>query len=266
LRGLYTAVGSMLVNQVRLDVIGNNLANLKTPGFKHSEVVNESFPEIFIHYQGCRVLPGQRHLLAGPIPAAAQPGLRPIGVLAENVAVEAIYHMHQPGALRLTEDPLDFAIQGEGYFVLETPDGLRYTRDGHFHLNSEGFLVNSQSFGVMGERGRISLGEQHPQLHGEKDLYLNGRLVDRLRIVSFPQEALLAKDGFNLFRERGNQVALLAERAVVRQGYLEESNVDIVRQMTQLVKVRRTYEAAQKIAQTYDRLLARAANELGSLR
>jgi flagellar basal-body rod protein FlgG len=255
----------MLVNQVRLEVIGNNLANLKTPGFKRGEVVNESFPETFMHYQGGRALPGQRHLLAGSIPAAL-PALRPIGVLAENVAVDTIYHMRKPGALRLTEDPLDFAIQGEGYFVLETPQGLRYTRDGNFHVNSEGFLVNSQGFGVMGERGLISLGEQHPKLHGEKDLHLNGRLVDRLRIVAFLQESLLAKDGFNLFREGGNQAALPAERAVVRQGYLEESNADLLRQMTQLVTVRRSYEAAQKIAQTYDRLLGRAANELGSLR
>jgi len=266
LRGIYTAVGSMLVNQVHLDVISNNLANLKTPGFKRGEVVNRSFPETLLHYQGDRALAGQGRLSAGLILAPPLPALRPIGVVAENVAVDAIYHMNQPGALRQTEDPLDFAIQGNGYFVLETPDGLRFSRDGHFHLNSEGFLVNSQGFAVLGERGRISLAEQHPQLYGDNDLYLNGQVVDRLRIVAFPQEALLAKDGFNLFRETGNQVPLPAERAVVRQGYLEESNADIVRQMTQLVTVRRTYEAAQKIAQTYDRLLGRAANELGSLR
>lgn len=266
MRGIYTAVGSMLVNQVRLDVIGNNLANLKTPGFKRGEVVNSSFPETLLHYQGDHAFAGRGHLLAGPMQATPLPALRPIGVVAENVAVDAIYHMQQPGALRMTEDPLDFAIQGDGYFVLETPDGLRFSRDGHFHINSEGFLVNNQGFAVLGERGRISLAAQRPELHGEKDLYLNGQIVDRLRIVAFPQEALLEKDGFNLFRERADLAPLPAERAVVRQGYLEESNADILRQMTQLVTVRRTYEAAQKIAQTYDRLLGRAANELGSLR
>lgn len=265
MRGLYAATGSMLVNQVHLEVISNNLANIHTPGFKRGEVVNESFPETLLHYQGNRMMPGQGRFSAGLV-TAQLPALRPIGGLAENVAVDAIYHMQQPGALRMTEDPLDFAIQGDGYFVLETPDGLRYTRDGHFHVNSEGLLVNSQGFRVLGERGPISLGEQQPQLQGNRDIHINGLPADRLRIVAPPPEALLAKDGFNLFRETAGRSLPPAERAVVRQGYLEESNVDIVRQMTQLVTVRRTYEAAQKIAQTYDRLLSRAANELGSLR
>lgn len=265
MRGLYTATGSMLVNQVHLEVISNNLANIHTPGFKRGEAVNESFPETLLHYQGNRVLTGQGRLAAGLV-TAPLPAVRPIGVIAENVAVDAIYHMHQPGALRMTEDPLDFAIQGDGYFVLETPDGLRYTRDGHFHVNSEGFLVNSQGYAVLGERGHISLGERQPQLQGEMDIYINGQLADRLLIVAPPPDALLAKDGFNLFRETADRMLLPAEQAVVRQGYLEESNADIIRQMTQLVTVRRTYEAAQKIAQTYDRLLSRAANELGSLR
>ena len=110
MRGLYNAAGSMLVNQVRLENISNNLSNLNTPGFKRSEVVLRTFPEVLL-YRTEKAGRGKA------IPSG------PIGIAAENIAVEETVLIHLPGALRRTERPLDIALQEPGFFVVQTPQG-----------------------------------------------------------------------------------------------------------------------------------------------
>jgi flagellar basal-body rod protein FlgG len=252
MRGLYNAAGSMLVNQVRLENISNNLANISTPGYKRSEVVARAFPEILL-YRTERT--GER---GGALAA-------PVGLAAENIAIEETYLVNTPGAVLATGRQLDLALQGPGFFVLETPGGIRYSRDGHFQISAEGLLVNSLGYPVLGESGRIALPNEQPAVDGSGNIYVQGERVDRLQVLTFVPENSLWKDEYNLLQALAEAVPQRVEEPTVLQGYLEESNADLARQMTDLVKVRRSYEAAQKIVQTYDRLLARAANELGSL-
>lgn len=252
MRGLYNAAGAMLVNQVRLENISNNIANLNTPGFKRSEVVVRTFPEILLFR------------LENVSPSRAAP-YGPIGIAAENIAVEEMPLIQLPGTLWSTGRRLDLALKGEGFFVLDTPQGLRYTRDGHFLLSDQGYLVNRRGFPVLGEGGPLFLGEGVPVIDSQGRVFLEGEPVDRLLLVAFDREAPLWKDGHNLFQAGEGAVAQPAAEAVVFQGYLEESNADLARQVTDLVRVRRSYEAAQRIAQTYDQILSRAANELASL-
>ncbi|MDO9536568.1 MAG: flagellar hook-basal body protein [Bacillota bacterium] len=252
MRGIYNAAGSMLVNQVRLENISNNLANLNTPGYKRSEVVVGAFPEILLHRIE-KNSNGRTNLFLS-------------GIAAENIAVEDIFHVHTGGALRSTDRLLDLALQGEGFFVLETPDGLRFGRDGHFKLNGEGVLVNSQGFPLLGEAGVITIEAGQPMVDREGNVYDNGKRVDRLRLLAFASHDSLFKDGYGLFQAGPGVIPQQAEDTVIFQGFLEESNADLSRQMTDMLKVRRSYEAAQKISQAYDRMLSRAANELGSLR
>jgi len=252
MRGLYNAAGSMLVNQVRLENIGNNLSNLNTPGYKRSEVVLRTFPEVLLYRT--EKTGGKGAALYGPI-----------GIAAENIAVEETVVIHLPGALRLTERPLDIALQERGFFVVDTPQGPAYTRDGHLQLSADGTLVNAQGFPVLGEGGAITLGMEDPQIDRSGNIYQDGQLVDRILVVVFDNEELLWKDGYNLFRAPEDAAYQVADAGTIFQGALEESNADLTRQMTDLVKVRRCYEAAQKIAQVYDRMLSRAANDLGTL-
>ncbi len=252
MRGLYNASGSMLVNQVRLENISNNLANLNTPGFKRSETLVRAFPETLLY-----CIENNQDGKRSP---------RPVGRLAQNVAIDETIFSHSDGALNLTERKLDLALQGPGFFTLETPRGVRYTRDGHFGVNGEGVLVNSQGHPVLCETGTLVLQSDQPEVDSQGNIYENGARIGRLRIEEFLAEEALQKEGYNLFRAAGDILPVSSETTVVFQGYLEESNTDLARQMTDLIKVRRSYEAAQKIAQVYDRLLSRAANELGSLR
>ena len=166
--------------------------------------------------------------------------------------------------LRLTERPLDIALQEPGFFVVQTPQGEAYTRDGHLQLSADGTLVNSQGFPVLGENGTIILGMGYPEIDSSGNIYQDNVFIDRIRVVNFAGDAPLWKDGYNLFRTEEDVVPQVVESYTLFQGALEESNADMTRQMTDLIKVRRCYEAAQKISQVYDRMLSRAANDLGA--
>lgn len=253
MRGLYNAAGSMLVNQVRLESISNNLANINTPGYKRSEVAARAFPEILLYRL-------EKSTVSGRMSAS------PIGLAAENIAVEELHLINLSGSLRETGRPLDLALQGPGFFAVETPGGIRYTRDGHLHLSAEGILVNFQGYPVLGEGGRITLRSENLAVDRSGNIFEEGERVDRLQILTFNPADSLWKDEYNLLQAGDGAAALPAEETSVWQGYLEESNADLMRQMTNLLKARRSYEAAQKIMQTYDHLLSRAANELGALR
>ncbi len=253
MRGLYNAAGSMLVNQARLENISNNLANLNTNGYKRSEVINRSFPEIYL-YRLEKTAPHTNTALYGPV-----------GVAAENVAVEETVVIHLPGALRETGRELDLALQEPGFFMVQTPEGMRYTRDGHFHLSGDGTLVNPRGFPVWGEDGPVTLQTDRPVIDRRGNIYEDGELAGRLQVVDLAPEELIWKEGYNLYEAVGDAQPVAIQQLSVFQGYLEEANTDLGRQMTDMIKVRRSYEAAQKVSQVYDRLLSRAANELAQL-
>ena len=263
MRGLYNAAGSMLVNQVRLENVSNNIANLNTPGYKRTEVVTIPFPEIPLYRTQKANYPfvpdgAHRFFTHGY-------AYGPIGIAAENVAVEEVIAIHISGAPRMTERPLDIAIHEPGFFVVETPDGPAYTRDGHLQLSDDGMLVSARGYPVLGEGGHIYLTMEQPFIDDAGNIYQEGEFVDKLQIVNFADDVPFWKDGYNLFRADDDTLAERVEATTVSQGYLEESNSDLSRQMTDMIKATRAYEASQRVAQIYDRMLSRAANDLGSL-
>lgn len=253
MRGLYNAAGSMLVNQVRLENIGTNLSNIHTNGYKRSEVITRTFPEIYL-YRLEKVAPHAKTLPHGPI-----------GIAAGNIAVTETLVFHQPGAMRETGRELDLALQDAGFFVVDTPAGPRYTRDGHFHLNGEGLLVNSSGHPVQGQAGPVRLQSDRPHIDRQGNIYAAGEQVERLQVLLLNPQELIWKEGYNLYEAAAGAQPQVPPTANILQGFLEEANSDLGRQMTEMLRVRRSYEAAQKISQVYDRLLSRAANELASL-
>lgn len=168
------------------------------------------------------------------------------------------------GTLRETGDPLNVAITGNGFFVIDGEDGPRYTRNGSFTLNNEGELVLQGAGPVMGENGPIEVkGKLEISIDG--DVFVNGTMVDRLKIVDFENKTdVLRKAGHSLFEledDKTEEIEATGHR--IDQGFLEESNVNAVEEMVNMLSIMRYFEATQKTMQTLDSVLEKAANQIG---
>ena len=167
------------------------------------------------------------------------------------------------GHLIETSNPLDIVIKGEGFFQVMTPVGVRYTRDGSFNIDSVRALVTREGYRVQGENGPIilpSLGEVRVDSQGV--VQVDGEILDRLSIVSFPEDALLEKQGGNLY---SSDVAPQASDSEVIQGALEGSNLNVVSEMVDLIAAFRSYEASQKVLRANDETLGKAVNDIARI-
>ena len=249
MRGLYIAEAAMLVQQAQLQTISNNLANLRTTGFKSSQNLDTSFAEWLIYELRPAHEAGSANLL------------RPLGTAAHSVATQDTSTFMGQGPLEVTERPLDFAIVGNGFFQVQGEEGVLYTRSGRFMIDSEGYLVTIEGYQVLGEGGPINLGTDDISSNRDGVIFADGQEVGRLAIAILGPEAEIERHGYNYFTIEG--AGGEGEYEVIG-GFLEGSNVDLSREMANVMIVRRSYEAAQKIMITYDQLLDKAANELGS--
>jgi len=226
---LYLAASGMVSQLGKLDVLAHNLANVETPGFKGDVVVPE----------------GLRR---------GRPST--VGV---SLATDP-----RPGPLRRTENPLDLALSGEGFFVIETPQGPRYTRAGNFTRDGEGDLATQAGDKVMGTDGPIRLPDQGFVVDTRGRILQGEREIGALRIVQPESPEDLVKEGGTLFTLReGAPEPREAEAVTVRQGFLEASNVNVVQTVSRMLSTLRTYEAYQKIIQALDQSMDKAINELG---
>lgn len=285
LRGLYTAASGMIAQQRRHDMITNNIANLSTPGFKASNSVNRSFPDMLITAMG------------GPDPSTNSVGRLSTGVFSE----ESLMSMTQ-GDLQETFRMQDLAIvsdilvdgsafdesgksvdengevtfQPQAYFAIMTPQGdEKYTRDGSFRTAQDGTLMTSDGQMVVGADGQaitVTIPWEQVGVTGDGRLLnaLTGLPLEgepQLRIMRVDNPNLLVREGDGRFRYAGEGAGIRQitadERVAVRQGYLEGSNVDAAQSAVDIMSALRAYEANQKVIQTYDRSLDKAVNEVG---
>lgn len=236
IQGLYTAGSGMAAHLARVEVLANNLANADTPGFKADLLTIDPSAEA---------------------PAAFTPALSPtVTVGPGRPGLDA-----SPGAVKFTGNPLDLAILGPGMFVVETPQGERYTRAGAFTRDAAGFLATPQGFRVLGTAGPIRVPEDGFRVD------VAGRLPGgaALRLVEGPAgPERLAKVGGNLYAaaEGAAPPADLQDFSVA-QGQLEASNVNVVRTMVELLVSLRAYEGHQRAIQAIDQTAGQAASDLG---
>lgn len=249
--GLYPlASGSQALIQ-RLDLLANNLANVDTAGYKADR-------SLFRSYLNAVALPPV------PVSGAAMP-------FSRLPFVEEIRTDFSQGAIQETGHSLDLALEGEGFFAVDTSQGVKYTRQGNFYLDPQGVLVNGGKLPLLGTKGPIRLppGGGNLVIDSQGKVFVGGTEVDALRIADFPKPYPLQKEGNGLF---GLSDPKAAERPATRfklqQGSLELSNVSLIRGLTDLISVSRSYEAYQK---AIDQLIgpngasAKAANRVGSL-
>jgi len=239
IRGLYVAAEGMAARQKAQDVLAMNLANVNTTGFKADRPVFET-------------------ALQRALYRVERRGFTPIGTLSAGALLTTTYTDLQPGPLTRTGNPLDVAIEGEGYFAVQTPAGIRYTRNGAFSLDAEGTLITREGFSVLGSQGVIRI-PRHATLEIGEDgsLRVEGKVVDRLQVV----QGTMRKDADGWLV--ANATPLPNPRLVT--GMLEGSNVNIVREMVEMIEYLRAYETHQKAIHAQDETLARAINEMARI-
>lgn len=175
------------------------------------------------------------------------------------------------GNIHTTGNPLDFAISGNGFFKIETPEGIRYTRNGNFTVDANGIIVDQNGLALMGQGGAIALEpgnlEQTLFVNQGGDILLNGEIVDTLDIVTFQDLRKLERDGKNLLSYSGETTdEIQVDQAVVQQKALEKSNIQVVEEMVRMVDYHRMFETFTKSMMSFDELDNKAINDVGKLR
>ena len=229
-RGLYIAASGMLAEQVRQDQIANDLANAATPGYKADRTSQAGFGEL---------------LLANSATGAT------VGAQGTAVQVSAVETDFTPKPAKDTGEPLDFAIVGEGFFAVQTDRGTRYTRNGQFTADAQGRLATAQGDLVLGRGGRpLTVGA-------------DGRVDPRqLQVVNLSDPR---KDGDSLVTGGVGGNGVPAAAGQVRAGALEASGSDAARSMVDMIASMRAFEAGQKVIQTIDETLGKAATQVGAV-
>jgi flagellar basal-body rod protein FlgG len=235
--GMYAALSGNLSALRRLDVISNNLANASTAGFKADQIQFES------------VLAGVKN------PSAQDP----------NYSNERFSTDFTAGALQKSDNVFDVALDGDGFFVVNTPQGPAYTRQGNFHRGATGKLENADGYEVQGQGGAISVAGGRIQIGDKGVVTVDGVASGTLSQVDFPKPYALTKSGGGLFVPADPQVAPAPSSAPVKQGYLEGSNVKVVVEMARMIETSRYFESCAKAIKSYEDMTAKAANELGKV-
>jgi flagellar basal-body rod protein FlgF len=224
--GLYTAYSGMQAQLDALQILANNLANINTAGFKEEKAFFT-----YLH-QSLEGLPA-----ADGLAETVNRSVRTLGAM--NAA---------EGSLSATNRDLDIAIEGNGFLVVQAPAGIRYTRNGSLHLDAHSMLTTSDGFPVLGATaGRpITLGPGKISINEDGEVCLDDAKIDRLKVVTFDNLSSLEKEGNSLFISRGGRDLEKKSDAKIRSGYLEQSNVDPVSSVVQMVEILRHFEAIQK--------------------
>ncbi|MCX7274082.1 MAG: flagellar hook basal-body protein [Burkholderiales bacterium] len=233
---LAIAAASMADDMARLATISHNLANATTPGFKRD-----------ISY-------------TRPFAAYLQAYGQPPQTLATSLPVTATVVDFKPGSLRYTGVPLDLALDGDGFFELQTDQGPLYTRQGKIEVDARGRMISAAGFPFAGD---LILTSGAPRIDQQGRVFEADRLIGQLRVVTFDRPIALQKVGDALF-SASNPGAGRQGDIRVRQGYLENSNVVPVAEMVGVIQTMRHFEANQKLIQSHDDILDRAIRTLGA--
>ncbi len=275
LRGIYTGASGMLAQDAKMDAIANNLANVDKTAYKKDVAIFKSFPEMLIRRINESGL--------GTTPAGSYDSAPYVGKLGTGVEVNEVFTDFEQGSLQRTENNFDLALEGKGFFTVMTERGERYSRDGSFTLNQDGILMTHNGNPVMGENGIIRVQQNNFIVNERGEIVVNGDLsanardvvsmnsnnwsnpvvIDKLKLVDFENIREIKKEGDSMYRETEYSGPPLppGELKVV-QGFLEKSNINIVREMVDMIEVQRAYEANQKTVTSHDQALGKLINEV----
>ena len=243
--GFYTAAQAMLIQQRRLNTISNNIANVKTNGYKKEETVISSFQESLMY----RLENNQKTL---------------VGSESKLQGIDEINFKFDIANLEDTNRSLDIALASEGFFTVRQNNTIFYTRDGSFDIDSEGYLITSNGARVQGTSGDIRVMDDS-FIVNETGLVMNskGQILNMLLIQSPNEQSKLVKMNNGYFTETSGNMNQTVPWTI--QSMLESSNIDVTEEMTQLIQVQRNFQTVSNALKAIDQLNARAFSEIGKV-
>lgn len=255
-RGLYTAYTGMKNEQKRLDIVANNLANAATVGYKKESVTNQSFDEV---------------LTIKIRDDSEAYNDRPIGRMNLGVKLGEVYTNYNQGSIRQTSNTYDMALDGKGFFNIAVSNrfgevSTKYTRNGSFTMTNDGFIVDKDGNRLLGEGGEIIVPTEAAEVIVDESggVYADGTFIDTILVTDFEDYDYLSKFGDTMVEPLDGAIET-ETGARIRQGFTEQSNVNVVTEMVDLINITRTYEANQKVIQSIDKSLDLAANSVGKI-
>lgn len=271
MKNIWVSISGQIAQQKKVDTIANNIANANTAGFKKDQL---TFKEHLTSLD--------KGLTDIDIPRedwSPDDFYRTQGGQNAYVKVDGSYTVFEQGALQPTKNPLDFALHGKGFFEVATPSGVRHTRRGTFSLSKEGHLVNENGFKILKPEANKSK-EANLDPKAIEDRYITIPMGSRLSvskageifsqagslgqisIVEFKDEHALRKQGQSLFVNNHADNFKETVSTTVNQGFIEGSNVNAVKEMSDLIKAHRHFENIQKAISTYDTISGKAVNDI----
>ncbi len=247
-KGFYNLTSGVITHQQNLNVIANNMMNISTPGYKQDIYTATTFKEAMYSRVGNQSGEGPE-----------------IGNQSYIRAVSDIVTDFKEGIVENTDYALDFAIRGEGFFAVENNAGqVSYTRNGNFSLDDQGYLcLPGVGYVLNAQGGRIHLGTD--QISGDSQGFIynsTGAQLGQLGVYTFAEGTELKRNAQGLFEGTG---AVLAQGSEVLNKYVERSNTDMVKQMSDMITYQRSLQSATQVIKMYDSIMSKASNEVGRL-
>lgn len=248
-KGFYNLTSAMLSQGRRLDVIANNMTNVSTAGYKADTYTDSTFKEYVVSRIGNK--------------DKSQPAQ--LGKSSYILAPSKLYTDYSQGVLEPTDQSLDFALDGDGFFAVQTANGTAYTRAGSFSLDDQGYLCLPGQGRILDISGEpIALGTDKINVDNAGAIYNEqGTYLGQIGVYSFQDNTQLVRDAQGLFTANGQQAA--ASSATVHQKMVERANVELVREMTSMLTAQRAFQSAAQVSKMYDELMGKAATNLGNV-
>ena len=247
-KGFYNLTSAMLTHQHNLNVVGNNLVNVSTAGFKQERYLASTFDEVMYSRVGNKYETGEE-----------------IGQQSYIRATSDVYTDHSRGTLEPTGIPLDFAINGEGFFAIRNEAGdIFYTRMGNFSLDEEGYLCLPGYGRVLDptEQDIYMATDRVGGMMGNYIRYEEGGYLAQLGVFTFEDVDALERNDLGMFIGEGAQAA---ENPEVFNGFLERSNTDMTQQMTEMITMQRALQSAAAVSRIYDELMSKVTTDIGRM-
>jgi flagellar basal-body rod protein FlgF len=281
LKNIWVPVSGAIAQEKNVEVMANNVANANTPGFKKDQLTFREYLTALEKNQDTIDLPDQEW--------RPEDFYRTQGAENAYVKTDASHTIHDQGALTPTGNPLDVAINGPGFFEILTPQGIRYTRKGNFSLSKDGNLVTDQGYFVLSkinwpgeinpsakdtqnaapppEQRKITVGSSgQVVISTGGEVSVNNNKVADLAVTEFNNLHVLKKEGnVSFINDDVKNIKTKGNSSIVQQGFLEESNVNAIAEISNLIKANRHFESIQRAIKAYDSMTGRGVNEISKL-